>query len=158
MKHKSAIVFFILMAGTLAIFQSCGDKGVQINTDPMVGKIGGQDWTFKFGNAYLETGDLKYRLRFLGMQESGEDPCPIVGSGNPHMEMLTKITPSSRSLPLPVFSESLKFVLGNGTVYSATSGFIEITLVDNLIIYGYLQAIFDDNNSVQGSFRIRICN
>ena len=35
---------------------------------------------------------------------------------------------------------------------------MEIYLIDNAQMFGYIQAILDDENTVEGSFEVRFCN
>ena len=73
--------------------------------------------------------------------------------------MILPFGSGSYSLPLPIFDESVKFVLGDGTVFQATSGIIEVFAIspDTQQLVGYLQADFDEDNSVQGRFIIDLC-
>ena len=42
--------------------------------------------------------------------------------------------------------------------FTATSGFMSIFAVENQVALGYLQAVLDNGNTVEGSIEIRICN
>lgn len=153
------IRFFIFLGVAVlsGILTSCGDDKLDIPDEPLTGMIGGTDWELKFGGGTLFSSDFKYRFMLLSTEESGDDPCSIVSTGNPHLRMILPLTTGSYSLPLPVFSENVKFVLGDGTVLSATAGFIEIIAIDNRKLVGVLKADFDEDNEVLGTFIVDLC-
>ncbi len=160
--HLSKIIRSCFIIGGISftiLLSSCKADEIDLPDEPLAGKIDGQDWETKFGNAYIYSSDLKYKYLLLSTAELGDDPCPILSSSNPHLQMILPLGTGSYSLPLPVFSENVKFVLGDGTVLSATSGFIEVIAInpDTNELVGYLQADFDEDNEVMGTFIIELC-
>ena len=151
--------FFIGAFLFISILISCKGDDIDVPDVPLAGKIGSTDWDYKFGNAYLFSSELKYKFLLLSTLESGEDPCPIISSSNPHLQMILPFAAGSYSLPLPLFDENVKFVLGDGTVFQATSGFIEVIAInpDTQQLVGYIQADFDEDNSVLGTFIVNFC-
>ncbi len=149
---------FILGLGGLSFSISCGDK-IDIPNTPLAGKIDGQDWEFKFGNAYIFSGGQipEYTFRLLSTSELGNDPCPIVSTTKAHLKMVLPLGTGSYSIPFSDFNETVKFDYGNGTVLAATSGFVEIFAIDQNQLIGYIQAVLDDDNIVEGRFVIEIC-
>jgi hypothetical protein len=145
----------VVMVGGLI---SCGDD-VDIPKTPLEGLIEGQEWSFKFGNAYPEiAGQIpKYKFLLLSNEEFGDDPCPIRTSTKKHVRMILPLGTGSYSIPFSNFNESVKFDMGDGRVFSATSGFIEIFGVDQNQLVGYIQAVLDEDNIVEGRFVVEIC-
>ena len=150
----------VLAIVVLALGTSCGDE-LDIPDTPLTGKIGGQDWAYEFMSSYpygqTPAGDFKHSLRF----HSSEDLTNICAtiSTKPHLNVIMPVQVGTYSLPLPVNSETLVFDYGNGTKFQATSGFITILARDEFTgkIAGYIQAISDENNSVQGRFIANLC-
>ena len=160
--HLINLFRFVILFGVISITSqliSCKGDDVDLPDVPLAGKIGGIDWEYKMGNSRLVSVDSKYRFLLLSTLEQGNDPCPIVSSTNPHIQMILPLESGSYTLPLPVLSESVMFVLGNGTVLTATAGFIEIIAVDfdSQQLAGYIQADFDDDNAVLGTFIVDFC-
>lgn len=151
--------FFIGAFLFISILISCKGDDIDLPNDPLAGKIGGIDWDYKFGNGYPFSFDGKFKFLLLSTMESGQDPCPIVSSGNPHLQMVLPYGTGSYTIPLSIFDESVKFVLGDGTVFQATSGIIEVFAInpDTQQLVGYIQADFDEDNSVQGRFIVELC-
>jgi len=148
---------FLGVVALSGILTSCGDDELDIPDEPLAGQVGGADWEFKLGGGTLFSSDFKYRFLLLSDKETGDDPCSIVSTSNPHIRMIIPLSTGSYSLPLPVFSENVKFVLGDGTILSATSGFLEIVAIDNRQLVGVLQASFDEDNEVLGTFIVDLC-
>jgi hypothetical protein len=148
----------MLLLLALAGFTACGDDETDIPNEPLTGTVAGEPWNYKFGNATLFTGDFKYRFLFLSDLEIGEDPCTIVNSTNPYIQVILPLQTGSYSLPLTPPQENLRFIYGDGTVLSAASGFIEVFAIDQARIVGYIQAEIDDDNSVEGRFVVEICS
>lgn len=156
------LIRFAILLGVITISSqliSCKGDDIDLPDVPLAGKIGGVDWEYKMGNATFVSIPDKYRILLLSTREAGDDPCPIVSSGNPHLQMILSLQSPSFTLPLPVFDESVKFVLGNGTVLTATSGFIEIVAIDydSQQLAGYIKADFDEDNAVLGTFIVDFC-
>ena len=123
----------------------------------LTGQVGGQSWTFKLGKALRDPFGEEFNISFYSEQEFGDDPCAIGNSNNTH---LTITIPSSLgNYNLPQNGESLVFQqAGSNAAVQAASGFIEITQLTGLRGIGYLQATFDDANTVEGRFQFDICN
>ena len=159
--HLSRFLQFVILFGTgsfAPLLISCGDDQIDVPDTPLAGKIAGSDWEYKFGSASVFSSDGNYRYLLLSTQEVGDDPCPIVSTSKPHLEMILPLAIESYSLPL-FGNNSVKFVFGNGTVLSASAGFLEIIAIDpdSRQILGYLKADFDDDNAVLGTFIVEIC-
>ncbi len=153
---KSAFPFLLL--SFVLLLTNCGENDIQLPDQVLVGKVEGKDWELKFGNAFIFSSDLKYQIKFLSTQESAQDPCAVPNTGNNHISMIMPLQRGSFSIPLPIVSESARFHYSDGSSAIATSGFLEIFDIDNLRIFGYLQAQLDDDNTVEGSFEVLICN
>ena len=124
----------------------------------MQGSVTEEAWEIKFANGFIYSSDFKYEVKFLSTKEGASDPCAVPSTGNPFVSMIIPLQRGSFSIPLPINDESVKFHDGRGTTLHATSGFLEIFDIDNSRIFGYLQAHRDDENSVEGSFEVVLCN
>lgn len=152
---KTPLILILLMNGLL--LTSCGDDQLDIPETPLQGQFAGEAWNFKFGNGNLYSTDGKYRFLLFSDEEVGDDPCTLVGSTRPHLAVILPIQEGSYSLPITPQNENLKFIFGDGKTLSATSGFIEIFGIDNARLVGYMQAIVDEDNSLEGRFIIELC-
>ena len=150
--------FVALSIFAFALLIGCSQDEIQLPDQKLSGTVASEEWEIKFANAYLISSDLKYRIQFLSSKESGEDPCAIPSPGNPFVSMEIPLQRGSFSVPFPNINESPRFHVTNSSALNATSGFLEIYDVVNSRITGYLQAILDENNSVEGYFEVIICN
>lgn len=152
--------FFSIVVSVFALLlmMGCGKDEIQIPNQPLKGMVAGESWELKFSNAYIFSSDLKYQIRFLSQEEVGNDPCAIATTGNRHVSMIFPLRIGSFSLPLPDNQESARFHFGPGNSSIATSGFLEIFDIDNSRIIGFMQAQLDDQNMVEGTFEVQICN
>jgi len=149
--------FFLVFIGTLFL-GGCGQDEIQLSDQQLQGMVAGEEWQLKFSNAYLYSSDFKYQIKFLSTRESAEDPCAVPSTANAHVSMIIQLQRGSFSIPLPITDESARFNWSDGSSAIATSGFLEIFDVSNSRIFGYLQAQLDDENSIEGSFEVIICN
>lgn len=122
---------------------------------------GDTTWVYGSANAYLFSSDQKYRVRFLSSEETASDPCTVP---TPTLEHVTAtfrpLVGSYFVTPIAVEDNQVQVTLSPSASENvvATSGFMEVYAIENLRIYGYLQAVLDSDNRVEGSFEIRICN
>ena len=151
------IPFFWLLLGSLLLI-NCGRDEIQLSEQQVKGLIAGVGWEYKSSNAFIFSSNLKYQIMLLSNKETAKDPCTVRISGNTHISMIVPLQRGSFSLPLPNVQESPRFHISAGNTPIATSGFLEIFDINNSIIFGYLQAQFDDENTVEGSFEAFVCN
>lgn len=148
----------MLLIAQLSMIMACRDDGLDIPNIPLEGKINGQDWTYSFTSSALYSGSpTKYTFLLLSDEELNSDPCATVSSTKPHLRVVLPLQLGSYSLPMAQPIENLKFVYGNGTEFAATSGFIEILAFDFRRMAGYIQAVSDENNIVEGKFIAELC-
>lgn len=158
---RLSIILSLLL--TTSLFTSCGDDELDIPDIPLAGRINGQEWEYQYGNnsPYSgSSGGTKYKLILLSTEETSSNPCGVLGSTRPYLSVVLPLAQGSYSLPILPDQENLKFVYGNGVELSAASGFIEILAVDlenQFRMAGYIQAILDDDNMVEGTFVLDIC-
>jgi hypothetical protein len=137
---------------------SCLDDGIDIPNTPLSGKINGQDWTYSFTSSALYSGSpTKYTFFLFSEEELNNDPCAAVSSTKPHLRVILPLQIGSYPLGPQQGVENLRFVYGNGGEFSATSGSVEILAFDFRRMAGYIQAIGDDNNTVEGRFTAELC-
>lgn len=151
--RKFSFTFAVLTAG---LFISCGDDKIDIPDTPLEGLVGGEQWDFKMG-FFRQWSASEYEYRLFSTQEQANDPCAVVSTSNPFIRVVVPSSGQSHQVTNADLRKNLKFDLGNGTVLNASSGFIEIFAFDGFRLYGYLQAIFDEQNTVQGRFEIEPC-
>ena len=137
-------------------FMSCGNDEIDIPDTPLSGTVGGEKWDFKMG-FFRQFSATEFELRLFSEQELSNDPCSVVATSNPFLRVVIPSSGTSHQIPNQDPIRNFKFDLGNGTVLNATSGFIEIFAFDGFRLFGYIQAISDDDNTVQGRFEIEPC-
>lgn len=152
-------VQFIWTVAVLTILTGCNDKvnDFDLSKDPLSGLIGGAEWEYTGGR-------LDYS--FVSNQAAGKvynevltDPCLKPNTIAAHLQVAFPTTKGNYNLPFINDTGFIKFATPNGgPIYTATGGFLEIVEVTSYEIIGYISADFDDNNFVQGSFLIDLCN
>lgn len=160
-KHKAKKCFYVMVILSSCLLSGCGNDEIQLPNQILEGSINGTDWSYKSANGYLETSDFQYRVRFLSSKEAVTDPCTQPNPSLTHVKAIFK--PAVRSYfvaPLALDNNQVQvtFEISPSQRVVATSGFMEIYAIDGQVIFGYLQAVLDDDNSVEGSFEIRLCN
>lgn len=145
----------------LLIVMSCGQDDIQLPENDLEGKVNGLEWTYLSANAYLLSTDFQYRVRFLSDDEVVTDPCTLPSPGLAHVKAIFRPSIGSFTVsPRAIDNNQVQvaFELSPSTSLIATSGFMEIFDINNSVMIGYLQAVLDDNNTVEGRFQVRICN
>ncbi len=153
---RVAFLFPLLFISALSTH--CGKDEIQLPNQRLQGVVAGEAWTSKSAHAFIFSSDLKYRVKFLSSKEASEDPCAVPSPGNSFVSMIIPLQTGSFSIPLPNPQESPRFHITSSDTQIATSGFLEIFDVDGARIFGYLEAQLDDENTVEGSFEVLICN
>lgn len=156
MCSKRIVKSFVLLSlfSLLASTFSCGDDQLDIPNIPLAGKVAGEDWNFKMG-FYRYLGS-QVEIRLFSEKEAIDDPCAIYTSTNPYIRILIPAAESSPTLPL-ISPYHFVFDFGNGGSINGDSGFIEIFVSDGFRVQGYIQAVTDDDNTVEGRFELEIC-
>ena len=141
----------------VSLFISCGDDKLDIPNTPLEGTVAGEAWTFRYG-AFRQFSATEFEFRFFSTREIADDPCALVTTSNPFLRVVIPANQSSISLPIAGDNfKQFKFDFGNGTTINATSGFIELFANDGFKLHGYVQAISDDDNMVEGRFELDPC-
>ena len=145
----------------LLMLTACKSDDVQLPDRILSGQIGATEWNIKSANAYLISSDFQYRVRFLSSEESVTDPCTLPNPTRAHISAIFRMAEGSFTVSPRVVADNevqVFFEMSPSQRLIATSGFMEIFAIDNLVAIGYLQAVLDDGNTVEGSFEIRLCN
>ena len=166
MFHKSRKSFRpLFLSGSilmLSIVVGCGNNDIQLPANELEGTIDGKDWVYKSANAFLLSTDFQYRVRFLSDKESVSDPCTLPSPGLSHVKAIFRpaIGVSYVVAPQAIDNNQVQvaFEISPSKSLIASSGFMEIYDINGQVIFGYLQAVLDDENIVEGSFQIRLCN
>lgn len=142
---------------------ACGKDEVELPDEVLQGKIDGEEWTYKSANAYLESADFRYRVTFLSTEETVSDPCALRSTAKRHITAFLRFPEYSGDYTLTpqLVNDNEVVVTFNADISGslvASSGFMSIFAIENRVVFGYLQAVLDDDNTVEGSFQIRLCN
>ncbi len=149
------------MIFTLSSFTSCKSDDVQLPDKRLEGNINGEAWNYKSANGYLFSSDFQYRVRFLSDKETVTDPCSLPSPSLTHVSAIFRpIVGSFFIAPQAIDNNQAQvvFEISPSERLIAVSGFMEIFAIENQVVIGYLQAALDDDNTVVGSFEIRLCN
>ncbi len=150
MKQTYFILFFVLL------LLSCKDQYYELDKDPLMGKINGEEWVFGSGRVSFDPFSNQ-GLRGIMLQETLNDPCARVLSVEPHLSILIPAGVGNYNLNTGDIYY-VKFSVDGVTEYTASSGFIQIVGSTQTQLIGFLSANFDDGNNAQGSFSLRLCD
>lgn len=156
--HWKRNIRYCLLVGTSALLligTSCNDQ-IEIPDEPLTGKVAGKDWEIKFGS-FRQFSASEFEYRFYSQKEVTTDACALFASTNPYISVVIPSGQASTSLPIIDPLRAFKFHFGNGSSVTANSGFVEVFAFDGFQIHGYIEAEFDENNTVQGRFTIDPC-
>ena len=154
-------LFLFALFLTLLFLSSCGNDDIQLPDKDLEGKIGGNDWSYKSANGFLLSADLRYTIRFISDKETATDPCTLPSPGLAHARAIFKPFIGSYVVASQAIDNNqvqVAFQLSPSRSLIASSGFMEIYDINAQIIYGYLQAVLDDENRIEGAFQIKLCN
>ena len=156
MKKISTYLLLLIGGAALTTFTNCGDNS-ELETEPLEGIIAGEAWTFKYAKAIYNEIDNLYDAELYGTQQTNDDPCSIFISGESHLSI--QIPNATGNFQVPADMQVIFQLPGGGNdLYRATSGFVEVTSSAGGQLVGYIQASYDDDNSVEGTFSFRRCN
>lgn len=154
--NKSLLLLFSFLSFNLV---SCDDSINQfdLDEDPLIGKINGEDWSYTVGRADYSL--VSNQAAGYIFNEELENPCLKVNTTAAHVLIAFPTAKGNYNLPFINNTGYVKFATPNGgPIYTAAGGFLEIVEVNSYEIIGYISADFDDDNYVQGSFLVEVCN
>lgn len=143
------------------MLSGCGRDEIQLPDQQLEGLIDNKEWSYKSANAYLQSSDFKYRVRFLSSEEGVSDPCTLPAPSLTHVKAIFKPAIGSFFVSPQAIDNNqvqVSFEISTSQNLIAQSGFMEIFDIQGQLVYGYLEASFGDENKVEGSFEIRLCN
>jgi len=147
----------ILIVGIFAI--ACNSNDIELPNQTLQGQIGGESWQYASANAYLTSSNFEYTIKFLSSQEPRfEDPCAIFLPSQKHLSITMIPRIGSFSIPLPDSFQPTIFHFEDGSQLRASSGFLEVFNLDRNFMRGYIQAVLDDENTLEGAFEVEFCN
>ena len=147
--------FFLLIP--LILLGSCDSdtNKFDLDKDPLKGVIGGKSWAYAVGNAQYTSNTITGLI----LAEEVQEPCAVRLTSDAHLSVKMPAIRGNHNLPFINNNGHVIFDLaGSSTRYTATSGFIEVVELNGSEVVGYISAEFDDNNHVQGSFLLQVCN
>lgn len=150
------IRFFLIWLISL-LLTGCKDQYLELEKDPLKGRINDKEWIFGSGRASSDQ-YLVQRLRGILLEENLNDPCTKVNSTEAHISLSVPYDRGNYNLPFPTNDFYVVFSVDGVTEYTANTGFIEIIAVTSTEVIGFLSADFDDGNNAQGSFSLRLCD
>lgn len=127
------------------------------NKSPITGVIDGEEWSYAGGNGQYNAFNDDVTGMFY--PQTVQDPCGVRATSNPHI-----------SIKFPAFRENYNIPTYNNRAYvifntqdgakrlTAASGFIEIVAINGTEAIGFVSANFDDDNYIEGTFALNICN
>ncbi len=147
----------LMISVSLLLLVGCKDQYFEIENDPLVGEIDGKEWIFGSGRIRY---DQFYAQGLTGIlfEEKLTDPCIKVNTVDPHLSISIPYDRGNFNLPFATPNYYVVFSEDGVTEYTANTGFIEIVAVTSTEVVGYLSASYDDENHVQGSFSLRLCD
>jgi hypothetical protein len=152
----------LILSGLSFGLSSCGNDQINLPDKKLEGTIGTKEWNSDKANAYTFSSDFKYQVKFLSSEEpTGSDPCSAPSPSKPYISAVFKPSEGSFSFSTVLIDPNqvvVKIHPSTSKEFIVTNGFMEIYIIDNAIMYGYIQAIYDDENTVEGSFEVRLCN
>lgn len=150
-------IISILAGAALLILISCGNE-TGLDQDLLNGVIGGGEWRYQFAKANFDfNGSVD--IEMYGQMEQETNPC-VINSIEGYISVTLPTETGTYTLPLPIQSETLRFHQpGVGQMlFVANSGFVEVFTVEGRRVAGYIQASFDEDNTVEGTFIFDTCN
>ncbi len=147
----------LMISVSLLLLVGCKDQYFEIENDPLVGEIDGKEWIFGSGRIRY---DQFYAQGLTGIlfEEKLTDPCIKVNTVDPPLSISIPYDRGNFNLPFATPNYYVVFSEDGVTEYTANTGFIEIVAVTSTEVVGYLSASYDDDNHVQGSFSLRLCD
>jgi hypothetical protein len=156
MRKLKQLSLSILAFTYIILLTNCGDNS-DVEAAPLEGTIGGEAWTYKYAKAFYNEIDDLYDAELYGTQQTEADPCSIFISGEAHISM--QVPNSTGNFQVPADIQVLFDQPGtDNAFFRATGGFIEINTAAGGQIVGFVQAMFDDDNTVEGTFSFSRCN
>jgi len=155
-------LLLLIVAAVMCSIMSCRDDGIDLPDTQLFGEINGEEWVYEFsrmhqyGFSSTNPNSFRYTFYFFSSSEINSGSCAGGGSTKPHIQVVLPLQIGSYPV-LGFGAENLKFVYGNGTVFDATSGSIEILAFGNNKMAGYIQALSDENNFIEGRFIAELC-
>jgi hypothetical protein len=148
--------FFIFTAFSLLFSVGCSDNNNE-EPPPLEGLIAGEAWTFKYAKAIYNEIDQIYDTELYGTQQTNDDPCQIVFSGEAFLSFQLPNATGNYQIPADIIVKFEQPGTSND-FYTAVSGYVDITSITSGQVVGFVQAYYDDDNSVEGTFSFLSCN
>lgn len=154
---KSKVVFIIALI-SLVVFTNCDDSSDE-KIPRLSGQIEGSSWKYQYSKAFYNSIEERFDVEMYGenQTEPFEDRCSIFISGETHLSVRVPFETGYYAVPGDIDVVFELSGTGNES-YTAVSGYVEVVEATSQGVSGVLQAVFDENNSVEGSFSFSSCN
>jgi hypothetical protein len=145
---------------SLVLLINCDETNNEITAENVAkGKVAGSDWEFGAASATSRLQFNDYKVTLMSTAENvASDPCSVVIPGTPYVQLT--IPPALGNYSVSADANGVKFFDGSNATsfFTATSGFIQVVSFTSLDIEGFIQANFDDENTIEGYFLAQLCN
>ncbi|MEM6643554.1 MAG: hypothetical protein AAF616_11290 [Bacteroidota bacterium] len=144
----------------LLFMVACSGNDLDLQNQPLSGTIGGESWEYDLANAF-PLGGRQFRIQFLSENEPVTDACTLPSPGLTHVKAIFVPAVGDFTVsPIAIDENQVQvaFQISPSVSVDATSGFMSIFDINNSTIVGYLQAVLNDDNTVEGAFRVSLCN
>jgi hypothetical protein len=160
MKRLSTHLLITLICFATLSLSHCDDNTI-MEAEPLEGLIGGEAWKFKFAKANYNDIDNLFDAELYSTSQdtpsSDSDPCSVFITAEAHISM--QVPDEMGNYQIPSDIQVIFNLPGVGNeFFSATSGFVELSAANSQQVVGYLQATFDDENTLEGAFSFTRCN
>lgn len=158
MKYLILISLSIISFSFLSFCNTTGET--DLSQEPLVGKIGGADWTYVAGNAYFDQSSTIVNGMLLDFRSS--DPCSWISVSQDHIELSFPSQTGTYDLTSGSFTSDdygtavFKTLSPSQNLYAY--GYVQIFSISKARIVGYINAQVDNDNYVKGSFQLSVCN
>jgi hypothetical protein len=149
---------FLLLSITTLGLTSCGDD-IQdpLQGIPLKGEIEGQEWEYTVGKAFFSLANQSYQIELFNTPNVN-DGCTVFGGNSAFVSFEIPTSEQTINQPSAIY-QSLTFHFEDSqTAFTATTGYVEIILINNFEVRGIINSRFDEENYVEGIFSATLCN
>ncbi len=136
---------------------SCGDgaNNLDLDKDPLRGVLEGDQWDYQTGAGQYNPNNFIVQGMLVAFDL--DDPCSLIATTQNYVEISVPASLGTFTLSATQ-NTNVILHLQNGVRYTVGAGFIQVVRFNGNVLIGYLSADLDDENKVQGSFLLAICN
>ena len=133
-----------------------GCQGDLTETTILQGMVGSKAFTYKYGKANQNWLIDGYIAELYGQDQEDEDPCLIYASSSSYISLEIPSTIGFYQIPSDLAITFQQPGIADES-YQATSGFLEVIDMNLGRMNVYLEANYNTENTVRGTFIIDLC-